>query len=254
MIEKFLEDIGLNEKEIKIYLELLKVESNSVLDLSKKTGILRTSIYPILESLEEKNLISKIKTDKKVRFQADSPEKLETYIETQKIKLDEQSRLVNDILPQLKGLSRQTGEKPIVKIYDGREGILKANEESFGYEKNQTGETSYFIYPYDLIEKYFSQNEVRGASKIRLNKNIKSKAIYTYSKGERTPSENSDRIKIDENKYPIKCDVSIFKDRVRIHTLGKSLSSVLIKSQDIADTLRSLFEIAFDNLKKNKDK
>lgn len=251
MIEKFLEDIGLSEKEAHVYLELLRTETSSVLDLSKNTNILRTTIYPVLESLEEKGLISKTKVDKKIRFAAEQPERLETFIEAQKIKLNEQSKLVNEYVPQLKSLSRQSGEKPIIKIYEGREGILKANTESFGFEKSQPGDTAYFIYPFDLLEDFFSGTEIKNARSMRLSKNINSFAIYTYSKGDRTPSENSDRIRIDAKKYPIKCDVSIFKDRVRIHTLGKSLSSILIKNQDIADTLKSLFQLIFDNLKKD---
>jgi len=251
MIEKFLEDIGLSDKEARVYLELLSKENSSVLDLAKNTAILRTTIYPILESLEEKGLISKTKIDKKIRFTAEQPERLETYIESQKIKLNEQSKLVNEYVPQLKSLSRQSGEKPIIKIYEGREGILKANEESFGFEKNQSNETSYFIYPFDLLENFFSESEIESARSIRLSKNIKSQAIYTYSKGDRLVSESSERIRIDAQKYPIKCDISIFKDRIRIHTLGKSLSSILIKNQDIADTLKSIFKLVFDNLKKD---
>ena len=111
MIEKFLEDIGLSEKETKVYLDLLRVDNSSVLDLAKQTNILRTTIYPILESLETKGLISRTKIGKKIRFQAEPPERLETYIEAQKVKLNEQSKLVDEYVPQLKSLSRQIGEK-----------------------------------------------------------------------------------------------------------------------------------------------
>ena len=54
-------------------------------------------------------------------------------------------------------------------------------------------------------------------------------------------------VRINGEKYPISCDISIFKDVVRIITLGKSLSSLVIKSQDIADTLKSLFKAVYDN-------
>ncbi|MEI7452201.1 MAG: helix-turn-helix domain-containing protein [Candidatus Falkowbacteria bacterium] len=249
MIKNFLQNVGLNDKEIKVYLELLRVENDSVLDLSKKTKILRTSIYPILDSLKSKGLIVEVKVGAKIRFQAEAPEKIETYIETQKIKLDEQAQLANEYIPQLKSMSRQTGEKPIVKVYEGREGIFKANEESFGYGNISDDDTAYYIYPFDLLENLFSNEELKKGTKQRTARKIKSETLYTYSKGERTPSENSKRIKINEKKYPLTCDISIHKDKVRINTLGKSLSSLVIKSQDIADTLKSLFKIAFDNYK-----
>jgi len=252
MIKKFLQDIGLNEKEVIIYLELLRVDKSSVLDLAKKTGILRTSIYSIIDSLKEKGLVIETEVGKKINFQAEPPERIAAFIESQRLKVEEQSQLANEFIPQLKSLSRETGEKPIVKVYEGREGIVKANEESFGYGKPNQGETAYFIYPYDLVESLFSSQEIKKFSNQRLNRHIKSKAIYTYSKGDRPKSEDSIRVKIDGDKYPIKCDVSIFNDMVRIHTLGKSISSLVIKSQDIADTFKSLFEAVFDNQKKTQ--
>jgi len=251
MINKFLQDIGLSDKEALVYLELLREEKSPVLDLSKKTNILRTSVYPILDNLLEKGLVSEIKVGKKIFFQAEAPERIGSYIESQKIRLEEQSQLANEFIPQLKSLSRQTGEKPIVKIYEGREGIFKANEESFGYSKTDKNEIAYFIYPYDLLENLFSTQEIVKSRAQRTNRQIRSQAIYTYSKGERPESENSVRVKIDGNKYPIKCDISIYKDMVRINTLSKSLSSLIIKSQDIADTLKSIFKVAFDNYRES---
>lgn len=251
MIQKFLKNIGLNEKESSIYLELLHLDHASVLDLSKKTGILRTSIYPILSSLTDKELVSENKIGKKIFFQAENPERIRTFIDSQRIKLEEQTKLADDFIPQLKSLSRQTGEKPIIKIYEGREGIFKANEESFGHEKINAGETTYSVYPYDILENFFSEKEIKKSRNQRIGRNIKSEAIYTYSKGDRTPSENSVRLRIDGEKYPLSCDINIFKDIVRVITLGKSLSSMVIKSQDFAETLRSLFKAAFDNQKKD---
>lgn len=253
MEKNFLQNIGLNNKEIDIYLSLLLVDSSSVLDLSRKTKILRTSIYSILDSLKDKGLISEIKKGKKVYFQAESPERIGFFIESQKIKLEEQSNLAKEFIPRLKSLSREKGEKPIVKTYEGRDGVFKANEESFGYEKKgNNDEFAYFMYPYDILENLFSNNEINKASSQRINKNIKSKAIYTYSKGERPESLNSVRIKIDEKKYPILCDISIYNDIIRIHTLGKSISSMVIKSKDFAETMKSLFEFIFDNHNNHK--
>lgn len=85
MFEKFLEELGLSDKESKVYLALLEVETDSVIDLAKKTDINRTTIYPVLESLSKKGLISEVKVDKKIRYAAESPERLETYVERRKI-------------------------------------------------------------------------------------------------------------------------------------------------------------------------
>jgi hypothetical protein len=85
---------------------------------------------------------------------------------------------------------------------------------------------------------------------MRISRGIKSKVLYTSTRGDRQSDQTGDRIKIDETKYPISCDISIYRDKVRIAILGKKLSSIFIRSQDFADTLRSIIDLAYDNIKK----
>lgn len=247
MFEKYLEDLGLSEKEAKVYLSLLEVDNDSVLDLAEKTKINRTTIYPVLESLAKKGLISEVKVDKKVRFQAEPPERLETFVERQKIVLEEHAKRLKDVIPQLKSVQRETGERPTVKYFEGREGIISSLEEFF--RGKDEGGVSYMVYPKDILDELFTDKEREKYRASRLNKVIKSKVLYTSEKGERPSDSTGDRIKIDSKKYPISCDINIYNNKVRINTLGKSLSCIYIESQDLADTLRSLIDLSFDRLK-----
>ena len=95
--KKFLQDIGLSEKEAAVYLSLLSVDSASVIELSKSTDINRTTLYPILDDLIAKKLVVEIKHDKKVRFQAESPERIETYVQNRKNQLEEQEKVLVSI-------------------------------------------------------------------------------------------------------------------------------------------------------------
>ncbi|KKQ34130.1 MAG: Transcriptional regulator, TrmB [Candidatus Nomurabacteria bacterium GW2011_GWB1_37_5] len=248
MLEKFLEDIGLSDKEAKVYLALLSVDNYSVLELAKKTNINRTTIYPVLEKLMKDGLVSEVKINKKVKYQAASPERLETFIESQRVKLNEQSKVIQDVIPQLKSLARESGEKPIVTVYDGREGIINSLKGYF--QSADEGGTVYLVYPVDLIKETFSPKELEQFRNIRTNKSIKSKAIFNSVNYEQPASDESgERFKIDEKKYPIKVDLGIYKDRIRINTLGKGLSAIYIRSQDLADTLRTLFDLAYEGIK-----
>lgn len=249
MLEKYLQEIGLSDKESLVYAALLHVDNDSVLDLSKKTKINRTTIYPVLDSLAKKGLISEVKIDKKVRYHAEPPERLETYVERQKVILDEQSKRLKDIIPQLKSVQREAGERPIVKYFEGRDGIISSFEEFF--RTNDENDTAYLVYPYDLLRDLFTDSEREKYRKQRIGRNIKSKTIYTSSMVERPSDSTGDRFRIDGSIYPITCDISIFKDRVRISTLDSSLSGIFIVSKDFAETMKSLMNLYFDQVKNN---
>ncbi|MEK7642224.1 MAG: helix-turn-helix domain-containing protein [Patescibacteria group bacterium] len=248
MLEKYLQDIGLGDKEATIYLSLLSVEHASVLDLAKKTKIKRPTVYVILESLAKKGLVSETTVGKKTHYYAEPPERLETFVEKRKLALEESQKTLKDIIPQIKSIQRESGEKPIVKYFEGREGIISTAEEIF---RNDVGEEDvvYLIYPRDTLDQIFPESERKKFRKARLDKQIKSKVLYTYKKGEIPSDDTGERLKIDESKYPITCDIGIYKDKIRISVLDKRLSSVFIQSKDVADTLRSIFNALFDNIK-----
>ena len=249
MLEKYLQEIGLNEKEAAVYLALLQYDNAAVIDLAKKTSINRSTTYTVLESLAKKGLVSETTVGKKTRYQAESPERLETFVERQKVVLEEHSKRLKDIIPQIKSVQRETGEKPIVKYFEGRQGIIAASEEFFRLQ--DSGGTSYFISPRDLLEDIFTNAERNKYKKKRTDRDIRSKSIYTFSKGEVLNDGTGDRIRIDGTKYPIKCDVAIYDDTVQVSILGQYLSAIIIKSRDFAETLRSLVNLVHDKTKED---
>ncbi len=249
-IKKFLQDIGLSEKEAAVYLSLLSVDSASVIELSKSTDINRTTLYPILDDLIAKKLVVEIKHDKKVRFQAEPPERIETYVQNRKNQLEEQEKVLEDIIPQMRGFSRQTGEKPIVKIYEGHDGILDAMSDY--YEFLGKDQDAYLVYSRDLIESAFSKKELEQIKQKRLGKNIPASAIYTKSDGDYTTELSPNQLRVDAEKYPILADIAVLGDRVRFITLKRNLSAILIKNQDIAETLQSLIKLVLDSQNNNR--
>jgi len=246
MLEKYLQEIGLNEKEAAIYLALLQVDNASVVDLSKKTKINRSTVYVVVEGLMKKGLVTETQIGKKVHYQAESPERLESFVERQKVVFEERSKRLADIIPQIKGVQREQGQRPVLKYFDGREAALNSNRDFFNTEDKEG--VGYFMFNRDLIEEIFDPKEIQEIQKIRPDKNIKGKSIYVATKTTLSSNEMTERKKIDGEKYPILCDISMYEDRVQFVTLGKKLSSIFIQSKDVAETLKSLFKLAFDNI------
>jgi sugar-specific transcriptional regulator TrmB len=50
-VREALLSFGFDEKEAKIYLAGLEIGSGSVLGMARRTGLARTTIYPIIENL-----------------------------------------------------------------------------------------------------------------------------------------------------------------------------------------------------------
>lgn len=245
MLEKYLVEIGLSEKEAQIYLALLQVDSDGIQDIAKKTGINRTTVYPVLESLGKKGLVSEIQDGKKTHYQAAPPERLETFVERQKVILEEHASRLKDLIPQIKGVQRSSGERPIIKLFDGREGAISAYEDFYNFEKviNKEG---YFLFNQNTLSDIFTDAERKKFREIRVNKTVYPNTIYNNKNGDGGFTTEGNRIRIDDEKYPIKIDMTIIDDSIIITTLGKQIVSLVIKSSDISDTFKSIFKYIHD--------
>lgn len=245
-------NMGLSEKEARVYLASLESGPSSVAQIAKEAEVNRATTYVILESLSQLGLVGKFDEDKKTYYAASSPETLESLFEVQKKEIDERRKLFSKVLPQLRLIDNKKSGKPIVKFYEGRTGTVASNFEIYGQaERLKKGEPIRMIYPRDMVPAIYSQEEINAARKLRLDNKIKSKVLCTSSeKVNSTP--DGDRLKIDSGRFPINADVNIYGDTVRIASLGNKLSSILIKDKDIADTFKSIFDLAWEAAKKQQ--
>jgi predicted transcriptional regulator len=247
MLEQYLKDIGLGDKEAAVYLALLQADYVSPLELSRKINIKRATAYVVLKSLEKKGLVSETAVGKKVRFQAAPPERLGTYIGHEQVALAEKAKLLEEMIPQFKSIQKESGTKPVVKYYEGREGVIASGEMRYSSRK---GGLKYGIYSRDLDDKFFTQKEREQLREKRMIAGAKSRSVYTYSKGILPEDPTCERVRVDEHRYPIFCDVDIYGDEVFINSLKKNIFSLYIKSPDFAETLKSLINYIIDSAKK----
>lgn len=120
---RLLEQLGLGQKEIRIYLTLLTGGPSSVRKLAKDTGLNRGSAYDALKSLQQHGLAGMYQKHKKQFFMAEEPEKLQDLVEHQERSISSLKRNVAEALPELRSLYVHGGSKPVVKYYEGPKGV-----------------------------------------------------------------------------------------------------------------------------------
>ena len=123
MLEKELMGIGLTQREVKVYLALLKLGESTTGKIIQESGISSGKIYEILEKLIEKGLASYTIKEKTKYFRTTHPKKILEFIEAKKIKIEEDKKNVEKLLPQLTILHKLEKSDYNVIIYKGVEGF-----------------------------------------------------------------------------------------------------------------------------------
>src|SRR3989338_4129244 len=113
---ELIQALGLTEHEVAVYLAALELGEGNIQEISRKSGVKRTSIYNFIDTLKERQLLSEIKKGKRKLYSAVSPNHL---VDEQRSKMASVERLI----PQLLAIQNNVRNKPRVSFYEGVDGI-----------------------------------------------------------------------------------------------------------------------------------
>ena len=248
MLIKELQKIGLSDKEAKVYLAVLSFGKSSVQTIAAKAGVNRATTYSVLGTLKEKGLCSTFQKVKKTFYVVSSPEYLKEIFEIKKVEIEEKQKALEIMLPELSAIYMNQKQDPVIRYFEGKQGMLNCVKELSS--KSNDVEPLRMIYNKDLLDQTFTAEEREKYRKIRLGNRVRSKVLYTNQAGELPETPDGQRRRISSDKFPITCDIGMRGDKVRSASLGKRLSAVLITDKEIVNTLKSLFDLAWEAAKK----
>lgn len=248
-LEIELQRAGLNEREAKVYLASLELGPSPVQKIAVRAGIPRATVYLVLSDLQGKGLITTYDEGKKTFFVAESPSRLELFVEKRETEFKMQKDAIKHLVPEL--ISRgqfEKGDRPMVKYYEGQDAIKPLIRD---YLSGQGGEILNILH-YDradtILQKVgFPFDQVRA---LRKKQNIKSRVIYTADKGPIEGYSTKERQAkfIPPDKYPFEADIVIRGNRIFFTPYNVPLRGVAIEDKAIANSMRMVFEALWRNL------
>ncbi len=126
MNTEILEQIGLSKNEIKIYFALLELEQSSATPIVKKSGIPNSKVYPTLDKLIKRGLVSYVIKNNVKYFQASDPKNLIDFLNDKEKLIFQQKKEIEKLIPQIEHKRRLAKDKQEAAIYEGLDGIKAA--------------------------------------------------------------------------------------------------------------------------------
>lgn len=238
MLLSTLKQIGLDEKQAKIYLALLELGETSIKEVAIKSGVKRTTIYDIIDEMINFGYIKVTVQGKRKRFIAIDPDNL-------KIVIKKREALLDEILPELKSINNASGIKPKMLFFEGVQGLKEAYEESLK-QRNGTicGWASEDIL--DVLGMDWANDYIKRRAK----RNIKSQLIISRAeKIEQFIAVDKTQIRqsatVDPKKYLFSIEINIYNDKVALIS-AKDKIAIIVISAPIAATMRMIFRMCWD--------
>jgi len=259
MLEIVLQRIGLSEKEAKVYLATLELAESSVQNIAKKAGVNRPTAYVILEKLMGLGLASTLQKGKKTYFVAQSPSELENILKEQVSEIEHRKSELEGVMSQLHAIYNANSEKPVVRYFEGADGLLAMDRYGYGQDKMEKDSEILSITPIDIIEEHFGSRR-KESVKERAGRGIKSRTIYTHKDGEIPSATNKEELRegvfLPRDKFPITGTIGIYPNwGMKLYYFDPSKPhGVVIESKELAQNMKLLFELAWKEAKRSTDK
>ena len=202
--------------------------------------------YTLIEGLMKEGLMSTLLRGKKKMYAAESPDRLVSFMQARMKTMEGTLKEVEHSVSQLKLIER--GEKPIVKMFEGEEGIRAILSDIL----QQNNQTIVEIGNIDAIRNLFPSDLLKPFKEELDKRSITTQAIYAISKEILTPRKSTKVKFFTEKEASFFGDVTVYGDKVAFMTFRGKIIGVVIESEEIARTMKEIFKLAWTSSKLNE--
>lgn len=243
-VKNFLQDFGLTDKEVTVYLTLLKSGPNTIMNLARETGIKRSTTHNTVEELVKKGLVSQTNYGERRMVVAEDPQKLEFLLEQRKWEMKKIEDNLKGIVENIYETIPQSKEntKVDVKYYNGEKGFKEVCQRSLDHSTNEV----LFITNVDEWRKVYTEEYGREYYiPERLKRKIFLKALAPRNPGgEKFKGDDKELMRETRflpESYKFTPTVIICDDEVSIMISGEPYTAIVIENKEVAQMYREMF-------------
>lgn len=243
-IRPLLKKIGLDEREVEVYLALLALKVAPASLIAKEARQERSNTYLVLRSLKEKGLISEVERGRIFHFVAEEPERLLGYIEDKEKEMHQARTLLSGAMPLLRGMTKPLAGKPRVTLSTGFEAVKQTYRDLLLQE---------FVGAYNLQNIYDAFGETVVASLFSKSTELRGRELIVdnaagrkYFKEQTTPTLHT---RFLPKHIQIEGDSLIFSDTIALFAYDEENTVIRIENENLANHFRGWFEMLWSMTK-----
>lgn len=259
MNEEILQEAGLTKPEAQIYAILVKNSPCPPPKLADLAGESRTNTYKLLDTLEEKGLVSRDESQKKLRYWANNPSNLLENLKRQRLEAETFEKRFQDNLPSMIDEYFRYSEQPSIRYFNGVNGVKQVYQD-------QLDDAKPIIFTMSFgIRDFFGEEGMHTIRNEYPRRGIERKVFYadvahdldpswpTIPTGESDKLMLLERVWVDDDDLKVPVEWSVYGNKVSIISLGTEIVGMIIESPQIAASLREIFALLERKIKMDPD-
>ena len=236
------ESIGLSENESKVYFAMLGNGPSNVQKIARSSGVKRTTIYQILESLKNQGLARVELTGLKQKFVAEDPAKLEAVVEAK-------SKALKDTIPSLRSLFVSDESSSSVKYYQGLRAIRGIYDNLLDTIRPGDYYTAIFdVDKWDAIDEGFLLKHIERRATLRVNTRLLIRDSEKARWRKQFEKNFNEEIRILPADTLLDMDVVVTPHKLVMFQLSEPLVAFVIENKSAIKMQKQMFEIIWKSI------
>lgn len=247
MLKNALQNIGLNEKEITVYIAILELGTQPASTIARRIKIPRNTTRFLLDKLVEKGIIKKTTRANTQLYTPEEPKNLINLLERERVnantKIDSKIEELTEVMAELETRYRPESTKPKVTFYEGDDGLIKVYEDTLKSSETLRSfanfESLHGILP-DYFKTYFKR---RVKNKIHM-RSIHPNTPLSQKSAKQDKSFDRESRLVPADDYNFTPEIQLYDGKVVMTSLKEKLG-IIIESQEIYEAMGVAFELAW---------
>ena len=243
MDTEILKEIGLTDGEIRVYLALFSLGSTSTGPLIKESKVHASKVYPILDRLIEKGLVSFIKEGKKTIYSANSAITIFSYLDKLQNKLKDQRKSAEKLVYDLEKLKLLEKTNIEATLFKGIKGLKTAY--TIAIKDLKKDDEVYEMFLPTVTNKSLSPFLINLVTSLSKKNKVIQYMLFNQDCFESEKAKKLPRVKVKigvPQEYKSPAEVCVYGDNTIIATTGgKEYITILIKNKEIANSFKNQF-------------
>ena len=239
--------LGFTSEEIRVYSALLEHGTTAAGALSKKLGVVRSSLYGILKRLQDGGLITQSQRGGVKLFSAQEPETISLLLDQKIGELQQKQEIYKTLLPILRQKRTASLLKPTFQLFEGEEGMRNILRDMLLYRDIETQA----FWPIKQMVDVLSPDYFRYLNKIRIESNLYTRAIWPQKQMVDVTKHPylgvGDEFRREIRIAPPEIDCSmgywIYGNKVAFISSRREAFGFIIESRELAEMLLTQFEV-----------
>lgn len=247
MLTNILRAFQLNEKEIVVFMKVLELGSQPASTIARACEMPRNTVRSILDNLVKNGLMVKTNRANTQYYATENKDNLIRALKFRKMRTNEEIDSLIDLLGKYgEELSARhwAHGRPRITFYEGVAGLEKVYEDTLTAKHGLKSWASYDDL-YSTSQQYFEKYFKRRAKKKIPMRSIHPDTELSRAGQKRDREEMRQSALVPPEKFTWTPEIQVYNNKINIASWKDKLG-IIIESQEIADALRTIFDLSYE--------